>query len=95
MARRSQVVLSKFAQKQIRRLPHPIQIAMQYWQDLIESEGIEVMRRIPGYHDEPLEGQRKGQRSSRLNRSYRVIYRELDSDEVAVIAVLEVNKHVY
>jgi proteic killer suppression protein len=49
------------------------------------------MRRIPGYHDEPLKGKRKSQRSVRLNRSYRLIYTESDM----TILVLEVNKHEY
>lgn len=40
-------------------------------------------------------GQRKGERSSRLSRGYRVIYKELESGEIVIILVLEVNKHVY
>ncbi len=36
--------------------------------------GLSEVRKVPGYHDEPLKGQRKGQRSIRLSRSYRAIY---------------------
>ncbi len=53
------------------------------------------MRKIPGYHDEPLKGDRKGQRSSHLSRGYRVIYEELSSGEIVIVSVLEVNKHDY
>jgi len=50
---------------------------------------------LPGYHDEPLKGDRRGQRSVRLNRAYRVIYEENDQGDIVVILVLEVSKHGY
>lgn len=46
-----------------------------------------------GYHDEPLHGDRRGQRSVRLNRSYRAIYIELEEGQR--LLVVEVNKHGY
>ncbi len=46
------------------------------------------------HHDEPLKGDRKGQRSIRLSRSYRAIYRVV-KDHVVFILVEEVNKHEY
>jgi proteic killer suppression protein len=45
------------------------------------------------YHDEPLKGDRLGQRSIRLSRSYRLIY--IESQELGVVKVVEVNKHEY
>ena len=54
-----------------------------------------MMRRIPGYHDEPLKGRREGQRSSKLSRSYRVIYEEFSNGEVEIINIMEVSKHDY
>jgi len=54
-----------------------------------------VVRKISGYHDEPLHGNRIGQRSIRLNKSYRAIYTELDSGEIHFIEIVEVNKHDY
>lgn len=95
MNRTYNVVLSKFAEKQFYRLPSHIQKALRVWCEAIEDEGIQSMRLIRGYHDEPLKGQRKGQRSSRLSQGYRVIYEELNSGEISIISVLEVNKHVY
>jgi proteic killer suppression protein len=90
-----QVRLSKFAQKQFQKLPRHIQISLRVWVDVIEKKSIDEMRRIPGYHDEPLKGSREGQRSSRLNRAYRVIYIETNQGQLEIITVLEVNKHDY
>jgi proteic killer suppression protein len=49
---------------------------------------------VPGYHDEPLKGDRAGQRSIRLSRAYRAIY-EIKEDTVKFLSVEEVNKHKY
>lgn len=59
----------------------------------VKKYGLMRMRFIPGHRDEPLKGKRKGQRSVRLNRGYRLIYVELEG--VVHIQVLEVNKHEY
>ncbi len=40
----------------------------------VGHRGLSEVRKIPGYHDEPLKGKRKGQRSIRLNIAYRAIY---------------------
>jgi proteic killer suppression protein len=50
---------------------------------------------VPGFHDEPLKGDRKGQRSIRLNKAYRAIYIEGQRKEVHIISIIEVNKHEY
>ncbi len=55
--------------------------------------GIHEVRKFKRYHDEPLKGNRVGQRSVRLNRAYRAIYVELESE--IEILVIEVNKHEY
>ena len=54
----------------------------------------EVMK-AKGYHDEPLKGERRGQRSVRLNQAYRLIYTRLDRGEIVIVGVQEVNKHDY
>jgi toxin HigB-1 len=89
------VDIEKFAEKQLKKLPHWIREALLIWVETIENFGIQAMRKIPGYHDEILRGQRSGQRSSRLSRGYRVIYEEREGQGVTVVAVLEVNKHEY
>lgn len=60
----------------------------------IELQGLEEVRKVPGYHDEPLKGKRAGQRSIRLNRSYRAIY-EIKEEQVEFVSVREVGKHDY
>ena len=63
--------------------------------DLLQTVGLREARKYKGFHDEPLYGDRKGQRSVRLSKGYRVIYRELDGHRYQVIEILEVNKHEY
>ena len=53
------------------------------------------MRKHKGFHDEPLKGKRRGQRSVRLNRAYRAIYVEREAGKFELIQVLEVNEHGY
>ena len=95
MERQYRVHVERFAEKQLRRLPIYIQDSLEAWSRTIEKSGMSAMRRISGYHDEPLKGARMGQRSSRLSRAYRVIYEEQMSGDIIVIAVMEVNKHEY
>ena len=53
------------------------------------------VRKLKGFHEELLHGDRAGQRSVRLNRAYRAIY-IVDKDGFVWIAeVIEVNKHDY
>ncbi|WP_374074412.1 type II toxin-antitoxin system mRNA interferase toxin, RelE/StbE family [Bdellovibrio bacteriovorus] len=59
----------------------------------VEYRGIHDVAKLPGYHDEPLRGDRYGQRSIRLNKGYRLIYRIIE-DRV-FIELLEVHKHDY
>ena len=39
-------------------------------------DGLEEVRKVPGYHDEPLKGDQAGERSIRLSRSYRCLGHE-------------------
>lgn len=82
-------------QKQIDRCPEQIVRKLRLWVALVEESGIREVRKLPGFHDEPLKGDRKGQRSVRLNKAYRVIYIERPSDVDEVVEVVEVNKHEY
>jgi len=65
------------------------------WVSLLEESGVREVRKLKGFHDEPLKGKRAGQRSVRLNRAYRAIYVENADGDVELIEVLEVNKHEY
>jgi proteic killer suppression protein len=73
----------------------PVQVRKKYelWKDLVFRHGPEKLKEFPGFHDEQLKGERKGQRSSRLNIQYRVIY-ELEEHEITVY-VIEISPHDY
>lgn len=87
--------LTKFAEKQLKKLPKNIIAAYYTWVKTIELDGIRNTRKLSGYHDEPLKGDRKGQRSVRLSKSYRVIYEETNTGSIILIAIQEINKHEY
>ena len=87
--------ISPFAQKQLKRLPNYIALKLLAWADAVEEEGLEAVRKIRGYHDEPLQGRRWGQRSVRLSRAYRAIYKILHDGTVEFVSIEEVSKHDY
>jgi proteic killer suppression protein len=64
------VVLSSRARKDLAGVPRHIRRKMTAWIDSVERTGLESVRKLPGFHDEPLKGQRVGQRSVRLNRAW-------------------------
>ena len=89
------IILSSRAKKQLRKVPDHIKTKFEYWCDLVDFTGLLEARKYKGFHDEPLKGERKGQRSIRLSKSYRAIYVEIDKNSYEIIEVLEVNKHEY
>lgn len=88
------VLISKRAEKQLRSVPRHIRKNLLDWVRLVETDGVEAVRRILGFHDEPLRGARAGQRSIRLSRSYRAIYVERNG-LACFLSVEEVSKHKY
>lgn len=89
------IVITKEATKQLKSIPDHIYRKYLYWIDLLESIGLLEARKYKGFHDEPLRGKRKGQRSVRLSKAYRAIYQEVGSNKYEVIEIIEVNKHDY
>lgn len=89
------VILTKLARKQLRRMPRHIVENLAAWVDDVETRGLEKARKVPGYHDEPLHGERQGQRSVRLSRSYRAIYVVMGQGVPEFVSVEEVSKHAY
>ena len=89
------VELTKGAQKDLLKVPVFIREKLLLWVDGVERVGLAHMRKIPGFHDEPLKGSRKGQRSIRLNKAYRAIYTEGHQEELHIVSIIEVNKHEY
>lgn len=89
------IVLAKLAEKQFQKVPIFIQKSLKVWIKSVLEIGMNETRKISGYHDEPLKGNRAGQRSIRLSRSYRAIYEEQLDGCITLIVILEVNKHDY
>ncbi len=91
----SDKVLFNNVEKQLKRLPQFIVLKLLAWAKSVELKGLREVRKIAGYHDEPLKGSRHGQRSIRLSRAYRAFYKEELRDKVTFIIIEEVNKHEY
>ena len=89
------VEISKRAEREIIKLPSHIQKKLRLWVHDVERLGLSEVQKIPGYHDEPLKGVRKGQRSIRLNIAYRAIYTIRDNGNIEFAYIEEVNKHDY
>ena len=89
------VRISLAARKSLRKVPPHVLDKLEVWVDSVERDGLEQTRKIPGYHDEPLRGARRGQRSIRLNRSYRAIYEISQEGHLDVVSIKEVTKHEY
>jgi proteic killer suppression protein len=89
------VELSKLAKKQLRKVPRFIIENLAAWVDDVENRGLEEVRKISGLHDEPLKGQRLGQRSIRLNRSYRAIYVVKNDSVIEFVLIEEISNHEY
>jgi plasmid maintenance system killer protein len=73
----------------------PLQVVKKYelWKNLVFRHGPDKLRDFPGFHDEKLKGDLEGQRSSRLNIQYRVIYSV--EKEVVSVYVIDITPHQY
>lgn len=87
------VELRTLARKQLRRMARHIVENLAAWVDDVEVRGLEGVRKIPGYHDEPLHGERQGQRAMRLSRAYRAIYVVKKGEKGLFVSIEEVSKH--
>lgn len=89
------VILSDKAKESLLKIPAYITQKLLSWVTSVKEQGLRQVRKIPGYHDEPLEGRWKGLRSIRLNRSYRAIYKIAEDGAIEFVEIIEVNKHEY
>jgi len=73
----------------------PLQVVKKYelWKDIVFRHGPEKLREFPGFHDEKLKGELEGQRSSRLNIHYRVIY--CVEKDIITVYVIDSTPHKY
>ncbi|HNX75538.1 MAG TPA: type II toxin-antitoxin system mRNA interferase toxin, RelE/StbE family [Candidatus Rifleibacterium sp.] len=73
----------------------PVEILKRYekWKDIVAISGPVGLRQIKGFNDEPLHGEWKGYRSSRLNIQYRIIYKI--ENEQFFVKIIKVTAHDY
>lgn len=89
------VKIAKSAFRDLTRVPLHIATKLQVWIEAVGHHGLSEVRKIPGYHDEPLKGKRLGQRSIRLSRAYRAFYKIEEDGSIEFVEISEVNKHEY
>ena len=88
-----QVFEHRNVQRQVRKTPKDILKRYEKWKDIVQISGPTGLRLIRGFNDEPLRGDWKGHRSSRLGGQYRVIYR-VEKERLFVL-VIDLTAHDY
>ncbi len=89
------VFLSEKLKLSLKKLQPHILIKLFEWIEAVSHEGLLHVRKRRGWHDEPLKGNRKGQRSIRLNKKWRAIYLLKDNGQIEFIEIIEVTPHDY
>lgn len=91
-----EVSITRRAEKQIGKAP--VHVADKLydlgWVGQLLGLG-EVRKKWPGFHDEPLHGKRRGQRSIRLTRSWRAVYVITSDGKIQFVSIEEVMNHEY
>jgi plasmid maintenance system killer protein len=90
----NRVTLTKYAQKDLIRTPVHILKKFRKWVGDIERYGLDEVRKVRGWNDHSLQGDRKGQRAIYLNSLWRAIY-VIEDDGTLYVSVVEVNPHEY
>lgn len=92
----SKVFLSHDVDKLIskNRLPPSVKQKFLKWKESVEREGIQEIRKVPGFHDKPLKVDPQI-RSVRLNDGYRVIYRAEKTGDQEVLQVMDIGLDLY
>ena len=81
------------ASKSLDRLPLELLKRYEKWKDIVRISGPAGLRLIKGFHDERLQGEWEGHRSSRLNAQYRVIYKV--EEQRVLVVIMDVTAHDY
>ena len=79
--------------KTLNKLDKSIRAAYSAWKGIVTNHGLRGLRKVKGFHLEKLKGKRRGQYSCRLNRGYRIFFKQIDNN--FMIEVLEISKHAY
>ncbi len=90
------VVLSDLLQKKIRKRAYPEYVLKKLyaWIEDVHTNGLNEVRKRPGFHDEPLKGWLQGMRSIRLSREWRAYY-VLVEEELTFVRIERLDKHEY
>ena len=88
------VVIGKRAGKDLEKVQRYVADLFFAWVLDVERRGLEEVRKVPGFHDEPCKGNLRRLRSIRLTRGYRAHYR-VEVNRVEFVFVEGVNKHEY
>jgi len=80
--------------KDLIRTPKALVIKFQKWVDDIEKYGLEEVRKVRGWHDRTLKGDRAGQRPISLSKKWRAVY-VVEREAVKIVKVVEVHAHEY
>jgi toxin HigB-1 len=84
------VVETRSLARQIQRAPREIQERYIVWRSRVQHLGPQLQG---GFRVHALQGNRKGQKSARLNRQWRVIFNVLEDQ--LVVEALELTPHRY
>ncbi len=79
------------ASKTLDDLPKQVLRKYEFWKEVIENHGPVGLLKWKGFHDHTLLGKREGQRSSSLNKQWRVIYSI--EKEIVTVYVEEITPH--
>lgn len=79
--------------KRCSKLPLHVVKKYELWKNIVFRHGPDKLKEFPGFHDEKLKGERRGQRSSRLSDQCRVIYTV--ARDIVTVVVLEIIPHKY
>ena len=79
--------------KQLQSAPGEVLKRYEKWKDIVAVSGPAGLRKIRGFRDEALRGDRKGFRSSRLGIQYRVLYK-VEAQKM-LVSVVEFTPHDY
>ena len=84
------VIESRLVSRQLPRVPREIQEKYILWRELVRREGPYLRG---GFRVHPLHGNREGQKSARMNRQWRVIFRVFEGD--LIVEAIELTPHKY
>ena len=81
-------------EKDLWKTPKALVTKFQKWIDDIEKYGLDEVRKVRGWHDHSLKGDRAGQRAIYLNKLWRAVY-VIEGAGVKIVRVIEVHPHAY